>query len=518
MKNKRGFTLIELLAVIVILAVILAIAVPGISNIISVSTKAAAENDAKMVIKAIAYKMLDDSGFHITSIDETNIESTLGISDDNYQTVKVTTLSGQPYVVLVGKNKWENLIAYGTYTDMNVSDSSNYATIINQLGYNSSKDVNEPKLAGGMTPIKWNGTKWVDTTENDSEWYNYTTTDKKWANARTSDGSMWVWVPRYIYKISSGWHTSTVGTIDIQLSKGIDDNWNSSSIGNINTDTTSNASNGTWTNPPAFDFGSTKLTGIWVAKFKASNSNDNVKVVPSVASWRSITINDIFNKVRSMETNAIYGWGTSGSGMDTHLAKNTEWGAVAYLSKSTYGKNDEVWVNNSNTFTTGCAGTSATSGSATGCINAYDSTYGIQASTTGNIYGIYDMSGGWEYTSSYLANSNINLTTYGNSVYTADSKYKNVYTVAATDTDVNNYLLTISSKGDALYEIGTYTTSIKLWYNDYPYMPKTDSPWLARAGDYYLGSSAGIFSIGSINGGALSNYGFRPVLAVNAGL
>jgi type II secretory pathway pseudopilin PulG len=45
-----------LLAVIVILAIILAIAVPGISGIISSSRKAAFEADVKMIITAIEYK------------------------------------------------------------------------------------------------------------------------------------------------------------------------------------------------------------------------------------------------------------------------------------------------------------------------------------------------------------------------------------------------------------------------------------------------------------------------------
>ena len=57
-KNKKGFTLVELLAVIVILFVVLAIAVPVITGIIKSSAKAAFESDAKLVLKAIDYKKL----------------------------------------------------------------------------------------------------------------------------------------------------------------------------------------------------------------------------------------------------------------------------------------------------------------------------------------------------------------------------------------------------------------------------------------------------------------------------
>ncbi len=39
------------------------------------------------------------------------------------------------------------------------------------------------------------------------------------------------------------------------------------------------------------------------------------------------------------------------------MMKNDEWGAVAYLSKSKYGKqNEEVWINNSSSYITGSAG------------------------------------------------------------------------------------------------------------------------------------------------------------------
>ncbi len=56
--RKKGFTLVELLAVIAILAIIFAIAVPGISNIIKSSKAKTFENNAKMVIKAIDLKKM----------------------------------------------------------------------------------------------------------------------------------------------------------------------------------------------------------------------------------------------------------------------------------------------------------------------------------------------------------------------------------------------------------------------------------------------------------------------------
>ena len=97
MKNNKGFTLVELLTVIVILAIILAIAVPGISKIIEGSKKGAFEADAKMLITGINYKNLE-AGFgegepiELGVLEPDDIEE-LGGTKANYETVKVVSLS-----------------------------------------------------------------------------------------------------------------------------------------------------------------------------------------------------------------------------------------------------------------------------------------------------------------------------------------------------------------------------------------------------------------------------------------
>ena len=79
------------------------------------------------------------------------------------------------------------------------------------------------------------------------------------------------------------------------------------------------------------------------------------------------------------------------------MMKNDEWGAVAYLSKSKYGKqNEEVDINSDSSYYTGG-----------GSGNAYVTNVG--QSTTGTVHGVYDMSGGaWEYVAAYVNNGNSN--------------------------------------------------------------------------------------------------------------
>ena len=220
---------------------------------------------------------------------------------------------------------------------------------------------------------------------------------------------------------------------------------------------------GKWNIHPAFNYGQT-VSGIWVAKFEASNSGGKIKVEPGVSSWRSITVNDIY-------TNCL----NYNKTLNSHMMKNDEWGAVAYLSKSKYGKNAEVTINDNSSYYTGG-----------GSGNAYVTNVG--QSTTGTVHGVYDMSGGaWEYVAAYVNNGNSSLTSYGSSL-------------------VN---------GDAVYETSANgNTSNGSWYGDYSYFPNTSIPFFKHGGHYNNGTNAGVFFFGSDYGNDYSLSSFRPVLIV----
>ena len=383
------------------------------------------------------------------------------------------------------------------------------AALVADGNYNASKGVNTPKLGSGMTPIKWNGSSWVNTTGSDKEWYDYT--GKKWANAKTSDGSMWVWIPRYAYSITSGYHSSSTGNIDVEFMKGLT---NETSTGRKSFDNVSGQ--GKWNIHPAFNYG-TAVSGLWVAKFEASsvqgNSNgsgDNVtsktlQVKPGVASWRYIEIGNMYTVCKNYN-----------SALNSHMMKNDEWGAVAYLSKSKYGKeNEEVWINNSSSYITGSAGNSASASQDTGTTTDYTSTQGVKASTTGTVYGVYDMSGGtWEYVAGYVNNGHGNLTRYGSSLVNGEAKTKNMYSKASTDNETNNYNANSSKYGDAVYETSANgNTSNGSWYGDYSNFPYTLFSFFERGGCCSNVTHAGVFALEKHNG-VSSIVSSRPVLAV----
>ena len=210
-------------------------------------------------------------------------------------------------------------------------------------------------------------------------------------------------------------------------------------------------------------FTSFESNGMWVGKFetgyKGATSTTSAQIVkPNVYSWRNITINNIFLTSYNYKRN-----------LDSHMMKNTEWGAVAYLSHSKYGINDDIRINNNSVYITGYAKTERPTCGYTnsnencnrfeGTSINQDGTYtkrynteiGYLASTTGNITGIYDVSGGaHEYIAAYMAgklgSSEITPTDY-------DSKYFNVYNASSTTTGYQYRIL-----GDATGEMGPFTT------------------------------------------------------------
>ena len=398
--------------------------------------------------------------------------------------------------------------------------------------FSKSKGVNTPNLANGkLTPVKWVNNTLQTTTADDPEWYDYSTTAKKWANAITEDGSMWVWVPRYAYQISTNYHTNseTGGNINIEFLKGAtNEGATGKTIVEYNETTTNNFTKFPegYVIHPGFEYSST-APGLWVAKFEASQSDAGanaadyqnstggtsgvIKIQAGVNSWRNITIDTMYTKCLNYDTETL-----QNANLNSHLMKNTEWGAVAYLAQSSYGKNAEVWINPNSNYLTGQAGSGPSVGSTTST-SAYNSGNGPQASTTGNVYGVYDMSGGaYEYTAAYVNNGNSNLTSNGASLVSGAAYTKDVYTKGSADDRPTNYAAAASKYGDAVYETslssnGTpnWNTS---WYSDYSNFPYSTNPFFIRGGYYNYTSNAGLFCFNSHDGYANSNNGFRPVL------
>ena len=397
-------------------------------------------------------------------------------------------------------------------------------------------NVNEPKLIGQMTPIKYN-----------LELPSGANTTNKWANAITADGSMFVWIPRYAYKITyytdSNYETPTAnktqyGKINVAFVKyenGQNMFLNSTDSGIITTDPAEQGAGTTkWLVHPAFINDSannfinggwdSELSGIWVGKFEATgtktkDSDENVteatiSVMPGVSALIDMKIKDQFKYAKL----ATFGENISAENLGSHMAKNSEWGAIVYLAYSKYGTNGyDVGKNSSSSNYTGGTNTQT---------NIYSTNYG--QSTTNNPYGVYDLRGGsWEYVASYVnyGSSSSDLTNGGTTsgdLYgsgdeqSTSTKYKTVYTASGTS-ESDSYNLALSKKGDAIFETSTTTSAFTSWNNGTgnivpSYFPYDYNIFFIRGGDS-TDSYSGMFYFSGSNGGNYSaKTSFRMVL------
>ncbi len=405
---------------------------------------------------------------------------------------------------------------------------------------------NDPVITGDLIPVEIKPNGDVYYANKHSEWYNYS--EKRWANAvilnegkketysvgqkinENDINGYFVWIPRYKYQI---WHaTSEDGTPDgntlINTNYG---NSTTQALGqarliNIEfeskdtpkSEAKAETKDGDWITHPAFTLGTKELSGIWVGKFETGGDATNVIVKPNEISWRGANVKAFFDAGKKYNQT-----------LDSHMMKNTEWGAVAYLSHSEYGIGTEVRINNNEEFKTGYSAAANTDQSSykgdTGKSDEKDKTQpyntptGYLASTTGNISGVFDMSGGaYEYMAACIEN------TPGDSSFSTedlakemDKGYIDKY---PSDSDTTTYSKRIL--GDATGEMGPFYSYYEkdgslhnhsAWYADDAYFANSSFPWFYRGGFNGNGILASQFTFHRYNGIAYNSLTFRLVLS-----
>lgn len=409
-----------------------------------------------------------------------------------------------------------------------------------------------------MTPVTWtesrdssgNITSWTEDSTANSNWYNYTAgagTDdnltSRWANAKTANGSYFVWIPRYAYRITyyenetsteptgyyDGWGMwkASDGKLKYKLDTGIQTVKHNGTKYIVHPAFETDLDNGGWLQD---------LSGFWVAKYEMSGSGSTsgtsnaLKSVPNVVSLHSGSIGNHYRYARNANyghtgvSESISSGGTTYSHtsfMYSHLMKNSEWGAVAYLAHSQYGRNGyEIDINNSSSYITGNGGGSPnTTSQVSGTTNAYNTAKGAKASTTGNVYGIYDMSGGAvenlaifnkNGSSSYINNSSYGMymtqEAKNSSGTYISTKYITAYSNSGSLGSGNNAIYTVGKIGDATKEVnqgggmpGNNTSYYSNWFNDSAGIVTYNSPAILRGfgyassgGTYYSSSYIGL--------------------------
>ena len=386
---------------------------------------------------------------------------------------------------------------------------------------------NVPQLESNgesLTPIKWDeGNNIVPTTADDSNWYNYD--EHRWANAKTKNESLFVWIPRYAYRITyyenetsnkvtgyydgyGQWSVAT-GEIRLAIDSGIEKVDYNGEKYIVHPAFETNLDNGGWDKD---------LSGMWVAKFEANGTGPNLKFTYGVSSTRSQTIGTQYTSARQ----ATYGYtgqkGEDGntSFMNSHMMKNSEWGAVAYLTHSKYGLNGkEIAINNN--------GVPCYTGGGTG--EAYRTN--TKQSTTGNVYGIYDLSGNAYENIAVFNSVDTNghfsskgwTTATGLTTDSTSTKFATKYNNTTSIYKGNNIIYILGKVGDATKEVNiggsnniTSTSFFNNWFSDYPDFAVSGYPFLARGGVYANDSGTGVFCAYNLHTVSYNYVSFRAVL------
>ena len=308
-----------------------------------------------------------------------------------------------------------------------------------------------------------------------------------------------------------------------------------------------------WYTHPAFTLGTEEKTGFWIGKFETSGSTSAPTIVPDVTSLTSQTLSTFFTTSKVFQN-----YGLS-SEIDAHMLTNLEWGAVAYLTHSVYGLCSEnscrgVYFNNSSFHYTGRSGGAVSGSSDLQLTNFYGSSvttatehyntngyynykgYKIDnsgavtttkdttklGSTTENVTGVYDISGGaGEYVMAVMLNntgdfytSTSSSGTDWNGSTTLDSKYYHTYSYSTSNLTFNRARL-----GDATGEIlGSNANNKSGWMigsgitGGSSSLLNTEYPWADRGGNYDR-TDAGAFYFGRTDGGIHYGNTFRSALA-----
>ncbi len=349
--------------------------------------------------------------------------------------------------------------------------------------------ANAPVLRDGMIPVRYNyiEEKWVKANADNpsaNSWYNYT--EKKWANAilvrengtKTREFyenaapdtiindedilAFYVWIPRYKYSI-----VSSTGFQQIDI---------------VFEETTATKTTGpNYITHPAFTFDGNELSGIWVGKFEVTGNSNNLTILPNQSAVVNQNISNMFNSIQGFY-NSYYGLNKETTNL--RLIKNSEWGAIVYLTNSKYGI---------------CRNKECTEMSPYNL--DYSSDEGIKSSTTGNITGVYAMNGSvMEYV---MGNNNGVVGESGfDSVWMSENrKYYDNY----SDGGEGEYMRGIL--GDATIEFGPFNNGQSSWNNSFSKFVTSENPW------FFRDINNSIYSFSGYTGGAHYQVGFRLSLS-----
>ncbi|MDR0957548.1 MAG: formylglycine-generating enzyme family protein [Candidatus Nomurabacteria bacterium] len=295
---------------------------------------------------------------------------------------------------------------------------------------------------------------------------------------------------------------------------------------------------GQWATHPAFtitddtnaeNVTTQQINGFWMGKFETTGLIAAPTVKPSLypLGYRDGQDQNLLNQFKTAKsvgridmdgkTASAANRHNFASNVDASLVSNRQWGAIAYLALSTFGRGtSEMYINRNDH--TG-AGYQNANGAAHSSYDAYYNGVAPYTSTTNNVYGVYDMSGSeWESTLSNYSNgynignpvgSGFYVNTDDSNQYFEDvsNKYFSLFqsTIFTNNNNITNFNQCTWEQcgGQALHEtkgVQNVATGTQSWYGEYSYFSISTSVWMARGGSYGDQSYAGMFASTGVSG------------------
>lgn len=586
-KSQKGFTIAELVVAMIILIILIGVISTIFINVYLSFTESKRYSTATLYATQIAEKA-----------DQLLFEE---VTKENLTYIDIPT--GYDTQITIESNKENTIKTIHIYVNYKIGNNQKTVKLDKIKVRDYIEIPNAPIIQEGMVPVKYINDElegyWVIASSNSTNWYNYYTNE--WANVMLLDGlttqsgkkvtdenkeelvgekintfgSMFVWIPRYAYKITNNTieieflYGNTNNYLDIIKVVGTNEDGTekidyNQKIENISqkegykihpsftNGTNTNYTNGEW---------NTEIEGFWVAKYVAGFQNSTITynengegsyptlgdVIYSNKNYTSYNSSYIENALGQSLSSTTYTtqklsypvfkpltytynlistgdsyaisreiataenfYGLDSTKTDSHMMKNSEWGAVAYLTHSKYGRNGEQpTANTKNLNNKDGKNIYAVTGYAGETANA------VSASSTNNMSGIFDLNGCvFEYTPSYIASESISSNNYGESYATniASSELSTVYPYnTSSNNSLNNWRM-LTNYGDAIKETSLEeNTQIKNWNGIIQTYPNNNTPFFLR-GSYYAGNNDGILAFTASSGQPNINQGFRTVL------
>jgi len=356
MKNKNGISLIALIVTIIVLILISSITIYTGGNMMDQSRIKNANDRMMTVANAIAsheeelgfadivvgslsgdYRLLGINDYKIMGLDDYTDQTQMPPiyvykSGDSINSNKKIYKLKTPKTLKTKTAYKDDDFVYLSYTFYDGTNRENL-----KIEFDAVKGVNRPILTEDMMPVRTyfdeENIVYTEPVKDiyEEDWYDYSKISPSWANVKMNDNLYYVWIPRFAYKVEDfylGTNLSNIpaSAIKVVFLKGTSDYMANEEVIPAG-----------YQVHPAFKFydennEKVDIPGFWIAKY---NVNDVVDVIYKETGEGEI----VYGALEEVELEKLHGNSESiTSTLESHLLKNTEWAAMAYLSFATGGR------------------------------------------------------------------------------------------------------------------------------------------------------------------------------------